>query len=101
VIVEFDGDARAEYDESVDWYLERSPRTAARFIAEIDDAIRKIVADPQRFPRTYAGCQRCSLTSFPYSIVYYRQESKFVIVAVAHAKRRANYWRHRVPPSPP
>lgn len=92
---EFDTEARAEFDEAVQWYAERSEGAAIGFISEVDLAIGTIMADPARFPRTYAGCQRCTLHRYPYSVVFHRRAGMIVIVAVAHAKRRPGYWRYR------
>jgi plasmid stabilization system protein ParE len=89
---EFDAEARAEFDEAVKWYFERSEGAAIGFISAVDLAIDRIVADPDRFPRTYAGCQRCMLHRYPYSVVFYRREGKLVIVAIPHAKRHPAYW---------
>jgi plasmid stabilization system protein ParE len=93
--VEFDAAARAEFDEAFDWYAERSPGAAMGFAAEVDAAVEQVAADPDRFPRTFAGCQRCSLQRYPYSVVYYRTSSKITVAAIAHAKRRPGYWRDR------
>jgi hypothetical protein len=35
---------------------------------------------------------------FPFNIFYLPGESEIVIVAVAHQKRRPDYWFSRVPP---
>ena len=91
--VEFDAAAREEFDEAFDWYAERSPGAAIGFASEIDAAIEQIAADPKRFPRTVAGCRRCALRRYPYSLVFYQTASRLIVVAVAHAKRRPAYWR--------
>jgi plasmid stabilization system protein ParE len=96
IYVEIIAAARFEFDEAFDWYAERSPRVAIGFAAEVDAAIEKIGADPERFPKTYADCQRCMLNHYPYSVIYYRTFERIVIVAIAHAKRRPAYWRSRM-----
>jgi plasmid stabilization system protein ParE len=92
---EFDTEARAEFDEEMQWYAERSEGAAIGFISEVALAIGTIMADPARFPRAYAGCQQCTLHRDPYSVVFHRRAGMIVIVAVAHAKRRPGYWRYR------
>jgi plasmid stabilization system protein ParE len=44
--IEFDDEARKEYDDAIDWYLKRSPRAARNFVDEVGAAIRRIGADP-------------------------------------------------------
>ena len=94
--VEFDAAARAEFDEAFNWYATRSPGAAIGFATEVDVAIDSIAADPDRFQRTYAGCQLCRLKRYPYCVVYYRAGTSVRIVAIAHAKRRPGYWRDRL-----
>lgn len=94
--VRVDAAARQEFDEAIDWYAKRSTGSAIGFAAEIDAAIEKIGDDPQRFPRAFAGCQRCSVERYPYSVVFYQSGNEIVIVAFAHSKRRPGYWRSRM-----
>jgi len=94
--VEIDAAARAEFNEALDWYAARSPGAALGFASAVDAAIEKIVSEPERFPRTYAGCQQCLLQRYPYSVVFNQMPGKIVVVAVAHAKRRPAYWRYRL-----
>jgi plasmid stabilization system protein ParE len=94
--VEYHSGARADFDESFDWYRSRSARAAIGFLLAVDDAIEKIVADSNRFPLTHAGCRYCRLRRYPFRIVFLEEQDRFVIVAIAHAKRRPNYWKRRV-----
>ena len=94
--VEFDDDARCEFDDAVNWYAARNEGAALGLVSEVDAAIDAIVADPGRFLRTYAGCQMRRLKRYPYCVVYYRHNDIIRIVAVAHAKRRPGYWRSRL-----
>jgi len=86
-----DSEARQEFDEAFDWYAKRSTGAAIGFAAEIDAAIEKIGEDPHRFPRTFAGCHRCSVERYPYSLVFYQNGDEIVIVAFAHSKRKPGY----------
>jgi toxin ParE1/3/4 len=94
--VEISTMARFEFNEAFDWYAERSTGAAIGFASEIDAAIEKIGADPERFPSTYVGCQCCILNRYPYSVIYHRTSERIVVVAIAHSKRRPAYWRSRM-----
>jgi plasmid stabilization system protein ParE len=39
--------------------------------------------------------RRLLMTRFPYQLVYRVRPTEVVLVAVAHLKRRPEYWRHR------
>jgi plasmid stabilization system protein ParE len=94
--VEFGPAARSEFDEAFDWYARRSHGAAIAFASEVDTAIEKIAADPERFAGTHAGCRYCAIPRFPYCVIYHHTRSKIVVVAIAHAKRRPGYWRPRL-----
>jgi plasmid stabilization system protein ParE len=93
--VEFHGGARADFDESFDWYAERSVRAALGFSTAVDEAIAEIIANPDRFPTTFGGCRYYQLRRYPFRIVYRDEPDRIVMIAVAHAKRRPRYWRSR------
>jgi plasmid stabilization system protein ParE len=84
-----------EAEAAARWYRERSPRAAARFINEIDQVIRRIVAAPQRWPRGPHNTRRAKLPCFPFRLVYRESENVIEILAVAHGRRRPGYWRAR------
>jgi plasmid stabilization system protein ParE len=94
-VIEYLPGARRDFDESFDWYAKRSARAAIGFVLAVERAIESIVADSDRFPRTYARCRYCLLKRYPFSIVYRVDIDRLVVIAVAHAKRRPGYWRNR------
>ena len=96
IYVEFGAGARFEFDEAFDWYAERSVRAAIGLASEIDVAVEKIVATPERFPPTYAGCGCYTLNRYPYNVIYYQTDERIFIVAIAHMKRHPTYWRSRL-----
>jgi plasmid stabilization system protein ParE len=91
--VEFDPIARTD---GFDWYAQRSIRAAIGFAAEVEAALRSITSDPNRFARTFAGCQICRVKRYPYGVVYYQSDHAIHVVAIAHAKRRPEYWIDRL-----
>jgi len=92
----FSTEARTEFDDAFNWYVERSVGAAIGFVTEIDVAIELILADPRRFARTFAGCQLCRLKRYPYCVVYHNSADTITVVAVAHTKRRPGYWHTRL-----
>jgi plasmid stabilization system protein ParE len=87
--------ARRDFDESFDWYAERSAVAAERFTAAVDAALREIAADPDRFERMDARHRGCTVKRFPFRVVYRIEPARILVVAVAHAKRRPGYWTRR------
>jgi len=94
--IEYHSGARDDFDESLDWYGKRSLDAALGFVAAVEEAVEKIVADPARFPSTHAGCRYCTLRRYPFRVVFHEETDRLVVVAIAHAKRRPGYWRSRI-----
>ena len=93
--IEYLTDARADFDESFDWYRARSAGAAIGFASAVEEAMDKIVADPDRFPSTHGGCRYCTLKRYPFRLVFRDEADRLLVVAIAHAKRRPGYWRGR------
>ena len=93
--IELHEGARQDFDESFDWYAERSADAALGFVAEFEAAVERIPIETQRFPHAAADCQYVALRHYPYRVVFRNEAARIVIVAVAHAKRRHNFWRNR------
>ena len=88
--------AHAELFETRLWYYERSPLSFVAFSHAVDRALFQIGESPNSFPPAEHGTRKFILQRFPFSIVYRVDETEITIVAVAHHKRRPNYWSDRV-----
>jgi plasmid stabilization system protein ParE len=87
--------ARRDFDESFDWYAERSTQAAVRFANAVNAALLNVSADPTRFASADGTHQECPVKKFPFRIVCRLVENRVLVVAIAHAKRRPGYWRKR------
>lgn len=96
----FHSEAADEYLAATRYYLDHaSPLVAATFVAEVEGAIKTLLAAPA----TWAVIEepqirRCLLSKFPYSI-YYRwepEQDRVSIYAVMHLSQRPGYWHHRL-----
>lgn len=88
--------ARRDFDESFDWYAERSAQTAVRFAAAVDAALVEVAANPIKFPSPDGVHRECPVRKFPFRIVCRLVDNRVLVVAIAHAKRRPGYWRVRL-----
>jgi len=88
--------ARRDFDESFDWYAERSAQAAVRFANAVDAALTALATDPERFAALDRVHRECPVRRFPFRIVYRVVENRVLVVAIAHAKRRTGYWRRRL-----
>ena len=88
--------AKDDFNESFDWYAERSHAAAIAFATALEEGFDQILATPDRFPRTNRGCQYFPLSRYPFRVIFRQEANRLVIVAIAHAKRRPGYWHKRV-----
>jgi toxin ParE1/3/4 len=75
-------------------YRERDRDIAADFVIAIHEAIAKIVASPERWP-VKNRWRRFHLRRFPFTIAYREAGAVIEIGAVAHQRRRPDYWTRR------
>ncbi|MCK4414649.1 MAG: type II toxin-antitoxin system RelE/ParE family toxin [Candidatus Eisenbacteria sp.] len=94
-LVEFHPAAVEEGRAAREWYEQRNTSAAAAFLAELDKAIAKISETPEGSPSYVHGTRRFLLRRFPFYVVFRVCRDRIVIVAIAHARRRPNYWKSR------
>lgn len=63
---------------------------------KLDQAIDRISEGPERWAAYLHGTRRYLLKRFPYLVVYRETATGLQVIAVAHAKRKPGYWRHRI-----
>jgi toxin ParE1/3/4 len=88
--------AANELKEVADWYHQRNPRAAARFIAAVKSKLKEIAATPHRWPLESDGTRQALLRKFPYKIVFRENGGAIEIIAYAHTSREPGYWRSRL-----
>lgn len=93
--VAFHPEAQAEYEAALAWYQARSPRTAARFEAEVDRVLGLIGANPELYPAYDDEHRFAVLRRYPYSIIFQVQPGQVYVIAVPHSGRAPGYWRGR------
>jgi plasmid stabilization system protein ParE len=89
--------ASAEFSEAVRWYEARRPGLGGDFFDEVTAILTLIEANPEIGTIISADGQtrRALVGRFPYQVVYRLKPTEIVIVAIAHLKRRPEYWKNR------
>lgn len=92
----FHSKAREELDHSIFYYEEKKADLGLDFLSEVEQVIGKIQQNPN-LGTTYkpSGLRRYVLQRFPF-VIFYAEFYEFIwVVAIAHGKRRPNYWSTR------
>jgi len=92
----FDPAARRELDEAADFYDAEDPGLGLAFLDAAERAFEQIQAFPESPPISLAPVRTKVLSAFPFSVIYWVTDDEVIIVlALAHHRRRPEYWRGR------
>ena len=89
--------AEAEFLESVGYYESMVPGLGAALIEEFETLAELIGESPKGWQvELEPDIRRVPLQRFPQSIVYREKPGGFQVLAVAHNRRRPQYWLGRL-----
>jgi len=88
--------AQQELADSVAYYEQQQPGLGLAFVEEIEQTIHFLRQYPEAGSKNRGSTRRLNLTKFPYSL-HYRLDNhnQIRILAIAHHKRRPDYWQDR------
>jgi len=94
--VTFHEDARAELAEASHFYEDRVPGLGQALIDDVESCVNEILEHPGACERVSKKLRRKVLSRFPYGLIYAIEQDRIRIMAIAHYKRRPEYWRYRL-----
>jgi toxin ParE1/3/4 len=94
--ISFHEDARAEIAEASHYYEDRVPDLGQALIDDVEKSVSEILANPNACERVSNNLRRKVIKRFPYSLIYAVETDRIRIMAVAHHKRRPEYWLYRL-----
>src|SRR4051794_9558574 len=94
--IDFNVEAAAEASDARRWYANVNTTLGNEFVDELQSAITRIAAGPQRGANHLHGTRAMLVERFPYVIVYRILDDRVEVVAIQHVRRRPGYWRSRI-----
>ncbi len=89
-------EAITELDSAIAYYEKRKVGLGLDFLSEVEQYLGKIQQNPNLGALYKAsGLRRYVMQRFPFLIFYTEFEEFIWVVAIAHGKRRPDYWRRR------
>jgi len=79
--------AKKEIDSAYSFYLDAGTRVADKFINEIYKYILEIKSNPTQFTTIRKKYKVCVVKRYPFTIYYFIERRKVVIVSVFHTSR--------------
>jgi plasmid stabilization system protein ParE len=85
-----------EFAAALTYYAQQAPGLGDRFYEAIQQLTAEIEAAPQLHRPWRHGTRRHFHRRFPYALIYVERPTHIAVVAVAHFKRRPDYWKERL-----
>jgi toxin ParE1/3/4 len=91
-------DAEAELDAAIAWYENQREGLGIALQSKVEDAIKRIQTNPKRHAKHKGqDIRKCRVKRFPYSVCFLEMDDVIWIAAIAHDKRKPDYWAAREP----
>ena len=86
-----------EHLEHIAFYEAQQKGLGRRYDKAFEVAMRVICDSPERFKLVAEpGIRRAVLRGFPYFVLYHQVDDIVEVLAIAHHRRRPDYWHERV-----
>ena len=92
--------ADAEFEEAISYFDRQVMGLGARFQSEVENTVALIVDHPEIGAPLSKRFRKFRVRKFKHKLIYTLDADEIVIVAVAHPKKRPNYWRRRIASRP-
>jgi|SRR6056297_3860117 len=87
--------AQRELDDVFSWYEQQAVGLGYEFLDTFDQTLRMVCSYPEINPQVQENIRRCLLNRFPYAVYYGVNEETIIIIALAHLRRKPDYWIQR------
>ena len=88
-------EAQLEFDEAYDWYEDRRAGLGTEFAAGVQQAIDRIVTNPERHGTVHSEIRCALVRRFPYGVYYWVEDERIVVLAIFHSSRDPKVWQSR------
>ena len=85
-----------ELSDAVRYLARQSERAAVDFLDDVRGARNQLRTFPNCGSPLGGGVRRLLLSRFPYQLVYRVEGDEIRVYAVAHLKRKPDYWQERI-----
>ncbi len=93
--VRFHSDAESEMTAAAVWYETRQTDLGRRFLTSVQDALNRVVLNPELYPIVEGDVRRCLTKTFPFGVLFRTKPKVIEVMAVMHLHRDPDYWKAR------
>jgi len=89
-------EATEELNLAIDYYETRKSGLGVDLAAKVKEAFLRIQKNPGFYPyHNQTRIQKYFVRRFPYTVFYAELDDHIAVTAVAHQRRRPDYWKFR------
>ena len=88
--------AKSEFEDAAVRYNAQRPGLGEEFAIEIEEAVARVAAAPERYPIVFGDIRRTVARRFPYCLYFRVRQESVVVLAVFHGRRNPAIWQRRV-----
>jgi plasmid stabilization system protein ParE len=93
--VRFVDEARVEFLDGISYYEKQQSGFGRRFKVEVEQTLQWLSEHSEACRLRPGGYRRLNLRIFPYYIPYITRGSTLWVLAIAHGRRKPEYWIQR------
>lgn len=93
--IRFHPEVAQELIAAVRWYDSKVSGLGDQFMQAFARGLNVITRSPHIGPVFAATSRRFLLRRFPYGIIYHVTDDNLIVLALAHLKRKPDYWKKR------
>jgi plasmid stabilization system protein ParE len=95
MLIRFTPEADADLTEAREWYSHQRAGLDLEFMDSVDEALSRVVRNPQSFPIVYRDLRRVVVRRFPFAVFYSLTSEQILVTAVFHSRRDPELWQSR------
>ena len=96
--VVFHLEAEVDLYTAIAYYENQRTGLGGELRREVEAAVGRARENPPSFPwHSESETRKCLVRRFPYTVFFLELEDRIWVAAVAHQKRRPDYWNDRRP----
>ena len=89
-------EAENDLSKTFRWYENKRKGLGYDFLLQIDAGLRFIERDPFSFRERYKGTRRYIIKRFPYTIIYFIEGAKVIVLGVVHGGRDPEWVKKKI-----
>jgi plasmid stabilization system protein ParE len=84
-----------EFRDAAKFYAAQRPGLGDEFIHEIERCVSLAAQQPPAYSLIHGKTRRITAIRFPFSIYFYVETERIVVIAIFHSSRNPAIWRER------